>query len=476
MRKIIISISIFCVLCNTLCALVVTEGDRYIIDGEAIDFRLDINASEYEIIVFRNTKFNETVLIRANESLKIINIYNCDFADMLSIRENPALSSLAITSGNFKKHVLVNVNSIEDESTFVDNFITGYFQFSGNQIGGRCAITLSRIESGISCFGNTFGSMFEISAVNSNGRSVMADNRFNEVELNDVIANTLQFQKNYLEKSMGFADCTIDSHFTLRQMYDSGSPDRRRSMNFYNTSVHGSIYFDEIDETIFLLDLWQLDFSQDFFIDNSRLFKSVKNITQRVVHSPQSIESIAVTNPYKELGREDLRKFMQFLTKIKTGYDKRGEQDAKINFIKWQYHFKNDFNAFPRKIINRILFVLSFELFLNIKLSIIFSLLICIAFMFLYARRQDKANEYALLYLDIDNAKNDSPTGGKKIPHLIFRCGIAFLVSTSIFCNLPLATNKLREDKAKNLVWIESFIGLIMLIIISAIVGRISVI
>jgi hypothetical protein len=474
MKKLIVFIGMFYAICGMTWARIVTEGSTCIIDGESIISRLDINESEYETIVFRNSKFDETVLIRANESLKTIMIYNCDFADILAVRENPGLSSVAIANGNFKKHLMVSNNYVEGPAVFSDNVITGYFQLSENQMQERCSFALSRVESGISCFKNTFGSKFEINNTSFNGRSVLSGNMFNDVELNDVTFDILTFHENRIKKSIGFADCMINSHLAIRQLYDNGDAESKRSISFYNTSVLGSVYLDRIDETIILVDLWQLDFRQDLFIDNSRLFDSFRFIYQRVVHDSQSIENIAVINPYKEMSSENLQKFKQLLTNIKTGYDKRGERDAKMAFVKWEYHYESSFDTFYGRIIKQLVFILSFELFLNVKSAIIVSLLICIVFMFPYASTHDKTGNNTFRYLKIDNYKNTEHTSGKtrKI-HCLFRYGIAILVSTSVFCNLPLATKKLREDNARNIVWVESFLGMIMLIIISAIVGRI---
>jgi hypothetical protein len=445
-------------------------GETYIVDGKTESGRLNINATGYDAIVFRNSKFEETVIIAGNENLKILMIYNCDFADMVSVRNNSSLTTLAIASSNFQKHLLVNNNRVEGKADFTDNYIGGYFQFSSNQTSEKCSIDLSKVERGISCFENVFSSAFEISVTDFSLRSVFYGNSFNTFELNDVSFGMMLMHDNRLEKSMGFADCTITDQMTIRQLNDSGDPNSKRSISFYNTSVYGSVYLDEIDTTILLIDLWQLNFRQDIFIDYDRLTSSIGVITDRIIHSPQSIETVVITNPYKELSKEKTQKFEQLLSRIKSGYDKRGDRNAKINFIKWEYHYKNNFNNPFERLLKKILFYVSFEQFLNIYIPLVLSLVICIVFMFIYIRR-DKNNKNHFIYLKIDKEKNTNVE--QKVPYWFVRYLIAFMVSTSVFCNLP-TTKKLREDDAKNITWIEGMIGLIILIIIGAIVGRIA--
>jgi len=447
----------------------ITWGETYIVDGQTKSERLNINATGYDAIVFRNSKFEETVIISGNEKLKILNIYNCDFSDLVSIRGNSALTDLSITSGNFQKHLLVNNNKIEGEADFTDNNIGGYFQFSNNQVGEKCSVDLSKVERGISCYNNVFSSVFEIGVTDFSLRSVFYGNRFQEFELNDVNFGSFLMQDNHLGKSMGFADCTVTGELTIRQLNDSGDPNSKRSISFYNTSVYGSVYLDDIDKTILLVDLWQLNFHQDIFMDYDRLTGSIGVITDRIVHSPKSIETVVITNPYKELSKEKLQNFKQLLSRIKSGYDKRGDRDAKINFIKWEWHYKNSFNNPFKRLLRTVMFYASFEKLLNIYIPLVLSLVICIVFMFIYLKRvmsnedKGKSSEHEYIYLKIDNYQKN----------IFMRYFIAFMVSTSVFCNLP-TIKKLREDNAKNIVWIESILGLIILIIIGAIVGRIA--
>ena len=454
-----------------LCALgTITWGETYIVEGKTESERININATGYDTIVFRNSKFEETVIISGNENLKILNIYNCDFADMVSVRNNPALVALSITGGNFQKHLLVNNNKIEGEVKFTDNYIGGFFQFSNNQMGEKCSIALSKIERGISCFNNIFSSMFEIRVTDFNLRAVFYGNRFNEFQLNDVNFGTFTMRDNHLGKSLGLVDCTVTGHLTIRQLNDSGAPNSQRSVSFHNTSVFGSVYLDDIDTTILVIDLWQLDFHQDIFIDYGRLTGSIGKVTDRIVHNPQSIETVVITNPYKELSKENIQKFEQLFTRIKSSYDKRGDRDAKINFIKWEFHYQNSFNSFFIRLVKTILFFASFELFTNIYIPFVLSLIICIVFMFIYIRR-DKIDKHHFIYLKVDKEQNTSIK--QRVSYWFTRYFIAFMVSTSVFCNLP-TTKKLREDEAKNIVWVEGIIGMIILIIIGAIVGRIA--
>jgi hypothetical protein len=453
-----------------LCVLAASAwGEAYIIDGRTVSGREEINAAGYDTIVFRNSKFEETVTISGNENLKIISIYNCDFTDMVSIRNNPALASLDIISGNFKKHLLVNNNSIEDEADFSDNTISGYFRFTNNRVGEKSSISLSRADSGITCFNNIFSSLFEISVTNFGLRSVLYSNRFNTLKLDDVNFGALLMRDNQLEKSIGFTDCTVTVHLTIHQLTDSGDPNSRHSVSFYNTSVYGSVYLEYIDPSVLLIDLWQLDFHQDIFIDYDRLTGSLGIITDRIIHNPQTVETVVITNPYTELSRENVQKFKQLFNRIKSGFDKRGERDAKIQFIKWEYFYENSFNAPFKRLLNNILFFVSFEQFLNIYIPLVLSLVICIVFMFIYIKR-DKNDNHHFLYLKIDKEKNTA--AGKKLWYWVSRYFIAFMVSTSVFCNLP--AKKLREDDAKSITWVEGMIGMVMLIIIGAIVGRIA--
>jgi len=310
----------------------------------------------------------------------------------------------------------------------------------------------------------------EINVSDFNLRSVFYGNSLNSLDFNDANFGILTMQNNHLEKSIGFADCTFTGHLTIRQMNSIGDPNNMHSINFYNTSVFGTVTLEDIDTTIILYNLWQLDFHQDIFIDYDRLINSIGLVTQRVVHSPQSIEHIAITNPYKEMSKENLQKFKHLIYNIKSGYDKRGEKDAKIQFIKWEWHYQNNFNKPFKKLLKTILFYISFEKFLNIYIPLVLSLIVCVVFMFIYLKR-DKKNVQNFIYLKINKLEGTSLR--KKVLYWFTRYFISFIVSTSVFCNLP-TTKKLREDDAKNIVWIEGMIGMIMLIIIGAIVGRIA--
>jgi hypothetical protein len=454
---------------------IIAWGEQYIVNGETISERLEINAAEYDTIVFRNSRFEEAVIINGNVNLKIIMIFNCNFDNMLSVNDNPAIATLAIATSDFKKHLLIVGNNVEKTAIFNDNIIAGFFQFSRNQVGERCTISNSRTERGFSCFGNIFSSMFQINTTDFSLRSVLNNNRFNEFELNDVSFGALTMYDNHLEKSMGFADCTITAHLNIRRLNDIGDPNSKRSVNFYNTSVYGSVYIENIDTTVLLLNLWQLDFHQDIFIDYDRLISSIGFVTERIVHDPQSIEYIDIKNPYKELSKESVNKFNQLFSNIKSGYEKRGEKDAKINFRKWEYKFKNSFNNPLKRTLKTVLYFASFKLFLSILSAIIFSLVVCIVFMFIYLKKQKQTDEAMFKYLKIDNYQDrDALSCKQRAKNCFMRYFIAFLVSTSVFCSLPMATKKLREDKAKNITWVEGIIGMIMIIIISAIVGRIA--
>jgi len=308
----------------------------------------------------------------------------------------------------------------------------------------------------------------EINVSDFNLRSVFYGNSLNSLDFNDANFGILTMQNNHLEKSIGFADCTFTGHLTIRQMNSIGDSKNMHSINFYNTSVFGTVTLEDIDTTIFLYNLWQLDFHQDIFIDYDRLIKSIGLVTQRVVHSPQSIEHIAITNPYQEMSKENLQKFKHLIYNIKSGYDKRGEKDAKIQFIKWEWHYINSFNNPLKRLLNNILFYASFEKLLNIYIPLILSLVICIVFMFIYLKRvETDEHKYIYTYLKIGNYQKET------IFNIFMRYFISFMASTSVFCNLP-TTKKLKDDESKNIVWIEGMIGMIMLIIIGAIVGRIA--
>jgi len=469
MKSLVLSLVMICVLGA------MTWGESYIVDGETISERLEIKATEYDTIVFRNSRFEKSAIITGNENLKTLMVFNCDFADMLSVKDNPAITTFAIASGNFNKHLLVTNNSVEGEAFFNDNIIAGFFQFSRNQTGEKCSIRNSRAARGFSCFENTFSSLFKIDTTDFSLRSVLYGNRFNEFELNDVNFGELTMQDNYLEKSMGFADCTITANLKICQLNNIGDQASKRFVDFYNTSVYGSVFFEDIDTSVRLLNLCQLDFHQDIFIDYDRLTSSIGLVTERIVHDPQTVEHLAVTNPYKELSKENVTRFNQLFSKIRSNYEKRGEKDTKINFRKWEYKYKNSFNKPFKKMLNTILYYASFELFLNIALAIVFSLVICIVFMFIYLQKEKRTNESNFKYLKIDNYQDrNNPDIKRRAMNCAIRYAIALLVSTSIFCSLPMATKKLREDKAKNITWAEGIMGMIMIIIISAIVGRIA--
>ena len=460
-----------------LCVISATAwGETLSISGQTITERQDIDATNYETIVFQNSRFEDAVIISGNTNLKTILIYNCNFAGILSIKDNPALTLLAVGSGHINGHLLVNNNTIDGDVNFIDNYISGYFQFSGNHVKGKGDISLLRAEAGLSCFGNIFSSLFQINVSSFNLRSVVYKNRFNAFELNDASFGELTMQDNYLEKSMGFADCTITANLTIRQLNDVGDKNSKRSISFYNTSIYGSVHLYDIDGNIGLIDLWQIDFLQDFFIDYNRLINSIGLITHRIVHSTQSIETVVINNPYKELSHEDTSKFKHFLGRIKSGFDKRGDKEAKIDFAKWEFHYKNSLNNFPVKLLNAIGFYLTFEHFLNVSAALLFSLAVCILFMFIFLR-EDKSSErkYKYKYLKIDNLRDtESTSKDQKVEKFFSRYFTAFIVSTSVFCNLSLATKKMREENARNITWAEGTIGMIMLIIIGAIVGRIA--
>jgi len=447
----------------------ITWGEAYKKSGETISIRQEINATGYDTIVFMNSKFDSAVIISGNENLKTIMIYNCEFADLFSIKDNPAITKLTVASSNFKKHLLIYGNNVEGTALFNNNLITGYFQLSKNHIREKCTIKDIKVEHGISCFENTFLSLMEINVSDFNLRSVIYGNRFNAVDFNAAHFGILTMQDNHLEKSIGFADCTVTGHLIIRQLDSIGDPNNIHSINFYDTNVFGTVTLEDIDTTILLYNLWQLDFHQDIFIDYDRLIKSIGLVTQRVVHSPQSIEHFAITNPYKELTKENAQKFRQLIYNIKSGYDKRGDRDSKIRFIKWEWHYKNSFNNPLKRQLKTILFYASFEKLLNIYIPLVLSLVICIVFMFIYLKR-DKDKQH-FIYLKINKIKGTSV--GQKVWYWLTRYFIAFMVSTSVFCNLP-TTTKLREDGVKNIAWVEGMIGMIILIIIGAIVGRIA--
>jgi len=446
----------------------ITWGEVLSISGENISKRQEINATDYDTIVFMNSRFDRAVIISGNENLKTVMIFNCEFADLLTIKDNPAITNLTVAASNFKKHLLIFGNNVEGATIFNNNLIIGYFQLSKNQIKEKCTIKDMKVEHGISCSENIFLSIMEINVSDFNLRSVLYDNHFNAVDFNDAHFGILTIQDNYLEKSVGFADCTFTGHLTIRQLNDSGDPNSKRSINFYNTSVFGTVTLEDIDTTILLYNLLQLDFHQDIFIDYGRLTSSIGLVTKRIVHSPQSVEHIGITNPYKELTKENAQKFKQLIYNIKTGYDKRGDKDAKIQFTKWEWHYRNSFNKPFIRMIKTILFYASFEKFLNIYIPLVLSMVICIVFMFIYLKRDSKKH---FIYLKIDKIEG---TGEEKIVlYWVVRYFISFMVSTSAFCNLP-TTKKLREDDAKNIAWVEGMIGLIILIIIGAVVGRIA--
>jgi len=80
-------------------------------------------------------------------------------------------------------------------------------------------------------------------------------------------------------------------------------------------------------------------------------------------------------------------------------------------------------------------------------------------------------------YLKIDHLVNRETTDKKKrVSNVFERLFIAFGTSISVFCNIPLATKKLREDEARNITWTQGMFGIIMLMIIAAIVSRIATI